>query len=99
MQTVYFGMTAPKLAELILYGALGISALVMLIHYLRSEKPFKTAFKGMASGGISLALLHFFGGSVGLALPLDLFTVFISLVLGIPGTAAMAIIELLLKSR
>ncbi len=92
MQTVYFGMTLP---ELVFYGALGISAVIVLIHYLRSEKPFHAAFKGMASGGAGLVLLHFFGGSMGLALPLNLFTVFVSLVLGLPGTAAMAVIEML----
>jgi len=87
-------MTLP---QLLLYGALGIASVVMLIHCLRSEKPFKTAFRSMAGGGISLVLLHFFGSSLGLALPLNLFTAFVSLILGLPGTASMAVIELLLS--
>lgn len=90
MQIVYFGLTA---AELIFYGAFGTAAAVMLIHYLRAEKPFRTALRSMASGGAGLVLLHFFGGKIGLALPLNFFTAFVSLVLGLPGAAAMAVIE------
>lgn len=96
MQTFGFGLTASP-AELIFYGAFVVAGAVMLIHFIRSGKPFKTALKGMASGGLGLALLHFFGDQIGLALPLNLFTVFISLTLGLPGTAAMAIIELLTR--
>lgn len=96
MQTIGFGLTCTP-AELIFYGALALAGVVMLIHYLRSGKPLTSAFKGMASGGLGLVLLHFFGGQIGLALPLNLFTVFISLTLGLPGTAAMAIAELLTR--
>lgn len=96
MQTNGLGMTCTP-AELIFYGALALAGIVMLIHFMRSGKPVITAFKGMASGGLGLVLLHFFGEHIGLALPLNLFTAFISLTLGLPGTAAMAVIELLTR--
>lgn len=96
MQTIGLGLTRSP-AELIFYGAFALAGAVMLIHFMRSGKPFKAALKGMASSGLGLVLLHFFGGQFGLALPLNLFTVFISLTLGLPGTAAMAIIELLTR--
>lgn len=96
MQTNGLGLTYTP-AELIFYGALALAGAVMLIHFMRSGKPAAAAFKGMASGGLGLVLLHFFGGQIGLALPLNLFTVFISLTLGLPGTAAMAAIELLTR--
>ncbi len=96
MQTNGLGMTCTPV-ELIFYGALALAGVVMLIHFMRSGKPVTTAFKGMASGGLGLVLLHFFGEHIGLALPLNLFTAFISLTLGLPGTAAMAVIELLTR--
>ncbi len=95
MQDYYFGLSGLTPAELVFYGALTVSAAVMLIHYLKSEKPLKTAFKGMASGGMGLVLLHFFGGKIGLALPLNFFTAFVSLVLGLPGTVLLAVAELI----
>ena len=96
MQTNSLGLTSSP-AELIFYGAFALAGIVMLIHFMRSGKPVTTALKGMASGGLGLVLLHFFGEQIGLALPLNLFTVFISLTLGLPGTAAMAVIELLTR--
>lgn len=96
MQTNGLGLTDPP-AELIFYGALALAGVVMLIHFMRSGKPFATALKSMISGGLGLVLLHFFGGQFGLALPLNLFTAFVSLTLGLPGTAAMAVIELLTR--
>lgn len=90
-------MTSAGLTELIFYGAFVLAGAVMLIHIIRSGKPFATALKSMTSGGLGLALLYFFGDRIGLALPLNLFTVFVSLTLGLPGTAAMAVIELLTR--
>ncbi|MCM1024176.1 MAG: pro-sigmaK processing inhibitor BofA family protein [Prevotella sp.] len=101
MQTVGFGLSgfdaanSPPPAKLVFYGALALAGIIMLIHFMRSGKPFAAAFKSMASGGLGLVLLHFFGDGLGLALPLNLFTAFVSLTLGLPGTAAMAVIKLL----
>ncbi|MGN0675377.1 MAG: pro-sigmaK processing inhibitor BofA family protein [Oscillospiraceae bacterium] len=92
MQNEYFGITA---AEIIFYGIMLLAAAAMLIHYIRSEKPLKTTLKGMISGASGLVLLHFFGGDIGLALPLNTFTVFISLTLGLPGTAAMCVLQII----
>lgn len=83
------------LPETIFYGAMAIFAVAMLIHYMRSEKPVKTALAGMLSGTAALVALHFFGGSVLPALPLNGFTAFIALTLGAPGVAAMCIISIL----
>lgn len=91
------GFALPDPAELIFYGTFTLAGVIMLIHFMRSGKPFAAAFKSMASGGLGLVLLHFFGDSLGLALPLNLFTAFVSLTLGLPGTAAMAVIELLTR--
>lgn len=89
---IIFGL---DLAELIFYGTAVVSAIAILIYYMRSEKPVKNALLGMLSGALALAAVHFFGGSIGLALPLNGLTAFIALVFGMPGVVIMCIIELL----
>lgn len=89
---IIFGL---DLAELIFYGTAVVSAIAILIYYMRSEKPVKNALLGMLSGAIALTAVHFFGGSIGLALPLNGLTAFIALVFGMPGVVIMCIIELL----
>lgn len=83
------------LPEMIFYIAMAVFAIAMLIHYMRSEKPVKTALAGMLSGTAALVALHFFGGSLLPALPLNGFTAFIALTLGVPGVAVMCIISIL----
>lgn len=83
------------LPEVIFCGAMVIFAAAMLVHYMRSEKPVKTALAGMLSGTAALVLLHFFGGEALPALPLNGFTAFIALTLGAPGVAAMCIISVI----
>lgn len=89
-----FGLT---LAEIFFYGAAAVFAIAVLIYYMKSGKPVKNAVIGMLSGTLTLAAVHFFGGMVGLALPLNGLTAFVALVFGAPGVAAMCVIELLLK--
>lgn len=84
-------MNGASLGELIFYLAVVISALVMLVHFLKSGKPAKTAFLGMGSGAVFLTLLHFFGGYVGFEVPLNFFTAVFSLILGIPGVLILAL--------
>lgn len=84
-------MNGASLGELIFYLAVVISALVMLVHFLKSGKPAKTAFFGMGSGAVFLTLLHFFGGYVGFEVPLNFFTAVFSLILGIPGVLILAL--------
>lgn len=65
----------------------------MLLNYIKSRKPVLSALKGMLSGGLSLAAVHFFGGYAGLYLPLNFFTAAVSLILGIPGVLIMTLAE------
>lgn len=90
---IIFGLGA---AELIFYGAMAICAAAMLVYYMRKEKPVKTALFGMLSGAAALMAVNFFGGEIGLAVPVNGFTTFAALTLGAPGVAAMCIISLLL---
>lgn len=79
--------------QLIFYITLAAVCIIMSAHYLRARKPVRTALKGMISGALALILLNGWGGIIGLYLPINLFNTLISLVLGIPGVIALAVIE------
>lgn len=83
------------LAEAVFYGAGAVFAITALIYYMKSEKPVRAAAKGMLSGTAALLAAHFFGGGIGLAVPINGLTAFIALVFGAPGVGAMCVIELL----
>ena len=83
------------LPGIIFCSAMILFAAAMLIHYMKSEKPVRTALAGMLSGTAALVLLHYFGGEVLPAIPLNGFTAFIALTLGAPGVAAMWIISII----
>ncbi len=70
---------------LIFWGIFLLLGIVMLVYYVKSGKPIRNSFKGMASGAVFLVLTHFFGGIFGIEMPLNLFNCMVSLVLGIPG--------------
>lgn len=74
-----------------LYIILGIAGVIMLIYYARSKKPISSALKGMATGGLGLVLIHLFGGV--LSLPLSLFNLAWSLILGLPGVVLAVLLK------
>ena len=79
------------LGKMLFYLLLILCAAVMICFYRRSKRPVLSAFKGMLSGGISLAVLHFFGGALGIYLPVSIFSVTVSLVFGTPGVIITAL--------
>ena len=87
---IIFGLTLP---ELIFYAAGAVCLVSVLIYCMRTEKPLRTALLGMLSGAAALIAVHIFGSRIGLALPLNGVTVFTALTLGVPGVAAMCIIN------
>ena len=90
---IIFGLTLP---QVIVYGAMAITAVIMLIYYMRSEKPVRSALLGMLSGAAALLIVNHFGGGALPMLPLNGFTAFIALTFGIPGVAAMAVLAFFL---
>lgn len=89
------GLTA---AELIFYGAGAVFVIAAVAYYMKAEKPVRAAAKGMLSGTAALLAVHFFGGGLGLAVPINGLTVFVALVFGAPGVGVMCVIKLLLSS-
>ena len=53
-------------------------------------------FYGMLTGAAALWAANFFGAEIGLAIPINGFTAFVSLTLGAPGVLALCVISLLL---
>jgi len=78
---------------IVFWGILTVAGIAMLIHYIRAEKPVKTAVKGMLSGAVTLTAIHFWGHYIGLAIEINLFNTLISLVLGAPGVIAVSLID------
>lgn len=68
-----------------------ISGLAMLLYYLKSNRPTKSAVKGMLSGGIALVLVSIFGTAYGVSLSLSLFNTATALILGVPGVLLLVV--------
>lgn len=82
-------------ANNILYIMFGVAIFVMLIYYIRRRRKFISAFFGVISGLAALFLLNKFGGGLGIDLPLNLFNICGSAVLGIPFVALLIIVNIL----
>lgn len=80
--------------ELVFYVCLILVFIIMAVHYLKANKPVKASVAGMLSGAVTLIAVHFWGGYIGLHIPLNLFTTVISLVLGVPAVIIIALILL-----
>lgn len=82
-------------ANNILYIMYGVAILVMLIYYIRRRRKFLSAFFGVISGLAALFLLNKFGGMIGVEMPLNVFNLCGSAVLGIPFVALLIIVNIL----
>lgn len=82
------------MSKYILWGILIVFALVMFVYYKKSDKPLKNAFLGIFSGAFGITLLYLFGGTVGIVLPVSLYNILFSLILGIPGVIVLIILKL-----
>lgn len=79
----------------IFYIVCGAAAMVMLIYYIRRKKRLFSAFFGALSGIAALFAVNYFGGAMGVDLPINLFNFCGSAILGIPFVALMVIINIL----
>ncbi len=65
----------------------GIAFLILLVFYIKRQKPVRTFLLGSITGLTALFLLHFYGEAIGFAPTLCTTNLLTSSVLGIPGTA------------
>ena len=70
-----------------------ILGVIMLVYYSKRKHPLLSALFGMASGGGTLLLIHFYGEKIGFAAELNFFNTMISLILGLPGACMVALTE------
>ena len=77
------------------YFICGVTAVIMIIYYIRRKRRLLSAFFGMFTGFAALLAVNCFGGYIGVELPLNLFNVCGSAVLGIPFVALMIIVNIL----
>jgi pro-sigmaK processing inhibitor BofA len=81
----------------IIYIIMGVVTLIMIIFIARSERPILAAGKGIIPGGLLLLVIHYCGAHFGIILPINIITGFCGIVLGIPGVAAVTLIENVLR--
>ena len=77
----------------IFYLLCGAALAAMIVYYARRKHRVLSALFGSITGLAALLLVNFFGGAFGAQLPLNLFNVCGSTVLGAPFVAAMIIIR------
>ncbi len=82
-------------AEQLFYVVCAVTAVIMFIYYIRRKKRIISAFFGVFSGFAALLLVNYFGFYIDTELPLNLFNVCGSMILGIPFVALIIIVNIL----
>ena len=81
------------IGNIIIWGVIIICEIVMIVHYMKSDKPSRTALKGMLSGTAVLVSINLWGSYIGLNIAINFFTVAIALTLGAPAIIIISLIE------
>lgn len=81
--------------ETLFYIVCGAAAAAMLLYYIKRRHKVLSFIFGSVSGLLTLFLFNKFGYVAGLEIPLNLFNICGSAVLGIPFVAALIIINFL----
>lgn len=69
--------------------------IIMVIYYLRRKKKIASLLFGALTGGAALLLINRYGDYLNLDIPLNLFNISGSLVLGIPFVICLVILRIL----
>lgn len=83
------------MVNVIFWSLCAVAILAMTVYYFTRLKRFKTAIFGVFTGMAALLLLNFFGGGFGVKLPLNLFNVCGSAILGVPFVICIVIFNFL----
>ena len=79
--------------DILFYSICAVVLLIMIIYYLKRKHKFLSALFGSCSGLTALFLVNYFGGMLGTNLPINVFNLCGSIVLGAPFVAAMVVIR------
>jgi hypothetical protein len=80
-------------AENIFYCICAAAVVIMLIYYIRRERKFLSFLSGALSGFAALTILSRYGYMIGTDIPLNLFNVCGSTVLGVPFVICLVILK------
>ena len=79
--------------DIAFYFICGCAVLIMTIYYLKRRKRTASVLFGSVSGILTLFLVNCFGASFGAELPLNIFNVSGSALLGVPFVAGLIILK------
>ena len=79
-----------KVITILVLAALGV---LMLAFYARQQKPIKSAAIGMGTGILGLGAVKLLSMLIGFTFPLNWFTGFAAVALGVPGVVMTAILN------
>lgn len=80
-------------ADLIFLLICGAVVLVMLIYYMRRERKILSFVFGAFTGMTALFILNKYGGAFGADIPLNIFNLSGSAVLGVPFVAGLVLLK------
>lgn len=84
-----------KIEDVILIIFCLLLTMVMFSYYIRSKKTIKNSIIGMGSGFIGLGVLYFIGPILNISVNINILTMFISIILGIPGVILIVILNII----
>lgn len=82
-------MTAENIFKAVCIAAAGI----MLIYYIKRERRILSFLFGALTGAAALIILNKYGGLIGAEIPLNIFNVGGSIVLGVPFVICLVILK------
>lgn len=81
--------------EIILRALCILVTIIMLVYYLKREKKLLSFITGAFTGSAALFLLNEYGDMLGVTIPLNVFNISGSIVLGVPFVVFLVIMNFL----
>lgn len=72
-----------------------LTAFIMLIYYIKRERKLLSFLFGAITGTVALVLLNKYGVCIGINVPLNMFNVSGSVVLGVPFVICLVILQMI----
>lgn len=82
-------------SEMIFNALCGLVIIIMFVYYLKREKKLLSFLTGSFTGSAALFLLNRYGDMLGVSIPLNVFNISGSIVLGVPFVVFLVIMNFL----
>ena len=83
------------MVKIIFWSLCAVAVIAMMVYYVTRLKRWRTFVYGALTGFVSLILLNMFGNGLGITMPLNIFNVSGSIILGVPFVICMVILNFL----